>query len=566
MPDRPPVTVQYMTDCSVCATRGAFDEPAALWALSMLADGQPPDSGTIDQLISSVCTSQQAATVASHPSIPPATALRVVDKTNDPAALAAYLFRPDADLDEVLRRIRPASPDSSDSLARGFSEAALVELPDRLILPAADPADPAYRTLAAAKRTEVLHRLAAVGSPRICSRLLCDSDLPTAVRAAAAPTAMRDPKALESLFTLSAELKCAAFDTFIDYPHYLFDGPFDFHPLDPPQAAALVDLFTDWFGAGFDTSLKNLEQIPYMLDSYGPTAGVYGLCAAMAVDLLTHPQLPCRSRQTLIETVHRLFRHDDIDPGTIFTFDYFRTTELDMTFAGFMVLFETLQQLTDPFPADRFDHVREGQIDAGLFDDLPESVLRAFLEDSRFGPDLRLRLASRPERPGPHSAFPRHDPLMSTAATLVEAVRIALTYPDTFWESPFPLSEIEPPPTAADVTDALTFAADHLPAKEWLQYWLLTEAPAEALNDDAVPLLLCDTLVEQYLLPGCPHSAIFTSERRAKADRVVRFLRSRLGAHLDAWRVFAALADPSTTLGFAAGLAASLEPPPHPTV
>ena len=556
--------MQPMSDCSVCASRGAFDEPATLWALSLLADGQPPDSGTVDQLVSSVCTSQQAATVASHPSIPPDAALRVVDKTNDPAALAAYLFRPDADLDEVLRRIRPDSSDSSD---HGFSEAALVELPDRLVLPAADPADPAYRTLAAAKRTEVLHRLAAVGSPRICSRLLCDSDLPTAVRAAAAPTAMRDPKVLESLFTLSAELKCAAFDTFIDYPHYLFDGPFDFHPLDPPQTAALVDLFTDWFGAGFAGCLKNLQQLPYMLDQYGSTAGVYGLCAAMAVDLLTHPQLPNRSRQALIETVHQLFRHGGCDPGTIFTFDYFRTQfQIDMTFDGFMVLFETLQQLTDPFPADRFDHVREGQIDAGLFDDLSESVLRAFLEDSRFGPDLRLRLASRSERPGPHSAFPRHDLLLCTAATLLEAVQIALTAPDTFWEDPFPLKLLDPPPAAADVADALTFAADHLPAKEWLQEWLLTEAPAEALTDDAVPQLLCDTRVEQYLLPGCPHSGISTPEQRARADRVVRFLRSRLGAHLDAWRVFAALADSSTTLGFAAELAASLEPPPSSTV
>ena len=188
----------------------------------------------------------------------------------------------------MLRRIRPTSPDSSDSLARGFSEAALVELPDRLVLPASDPADPAHRTLAAAKLTEVLHRLAAVGSPKICSRLLCDPNLPTAVRAAAASTAMCDPSVHDALFTLPSKLKCAAFDTFIKHPFYLFDGPFDVRPLEPSQVAALVDLFTGWFGAGFAGGIENLQQIPYILDHYGPAAGVYGLCAAMAADLDTH--------------------------------------------------------------------------------------------------------------------------------------------------------------------------------------------------------------------------------------------------------------------------------------
>ena len=255
--------------------------------------------------------------------------------------------------------------------------------------------------------------------------------------------------------------------------------------------------------------------------------------------------------------MHRLFRHDDCDPETIFTFDFFRSTEIDMSFGGFMALFETLQQLTDPFPDDCFVQVREDQIDAGLFDDLPVSVLRMFLEDSRCGPALRLRLASRPSRPDPNGASPRHDQLLFAADTLLETVQIALTATDTFWEEPFLLESIDPEPTPADVADALTFAVDHLPAKQWLQEWLLT--------DDTIPLLLCDTRVEQYLLPGCAHSDISTPEQHARADRVVRFLRARLGAHLDAWRVFAALTDPSTTLGFAAGLAASLEPPPRPT-
>ena len=68
--------MQPMTACSVCATRGAFDEPAALWALSLLADGPQPDSDTVEQLVSSVSSSQQAATITAHPSIPPAAALQ----------------------------------------------------------------------------------------------------------------------------------------------------------------------------------------------------------------------------------------------------------------------------------------------------------------------------------------------------------------------------------------------------------------------------------------------------------------------------------------------------------
>ena len=113
--------------------------------------------------------------------------------------------------------------------------------------------------------------------------------------------------------------------------------------------------------------------------------------------------------------------------------------------------------------------------------------LRMFLEDSRFGPALRLRLASRPSRPDPNGASPRHDQLLFAADTLLETVQIALTANDTFWEEPFLLEFIDPEPTPADVADALTFAVDHLPAKQWLQEWLLTDASAEALTDDTIP-------------------------------------------------------------------------------
>ena len=549
-----------MTACSTCNTRGAFAEPATLWTLSLLADQPTPDCDIVELLVGSVSSPQQSAAVAGHPSIPPDAALRVVDAADDPATVTAYLFRPDTELGEVLSRIGPAGG------ARGFSEEVLVALPDRLALSLSLSGEDRDELLV--RRDTVLSRLVAVGSPQVCASLLCNERLPTEVRAAAAPAAMRDPQVFESLFALSPELKCAAFDTFIDYPWYLFDGFFDFHPLGPDQAAALVDVFEDWFGNGFDECFKRLndgtfsvvDNIPHLLDRHGPTAGVHGLCAAIAVNLLTHPQLPDRSRHALVGLAARLFRVDDgARPGPTFTFGFFHTAGADMTFDGFMLLFETLQQLTGPLPADRFVQARTGQIDAGLFDDLPESVLTMLLEDPRFGPELRLRLASRPDRPNAHSPTPRHGLLVWYADTLLEAAQISASAPDEVWQDPFPIKHLDPPPTSADVAAALLFADDHALVKSWLQEWLLAEAPAEMLTDEVLPLLLCDERLEELLLPGCGHTGVFTSEQTARAGRIVGFLRSRLGTNLGAWRMFADLADSSTTLGFAADLAASLE-------